>query len=90
MRLLKARQYREAIVLGQKCLALEPLNADCQLVVATAHSSLEEPEQAAPYYRKFLMLAPDHKLAPNVRQLLDLYERSKTSRPVSSSGRSAH
>jgi Tfp pilus assembly protein PilF/tRNA A-37 threonylcarbamoyl transferase component Bud32 len=73
--LFKAKQFREALTLATKCIELDPSHAQCHLVAGTSRAGLSEFEKAAEHYRAFLRLAPDHRLAPKVRESLEAYER---------------
>jgi len=46
-------------------------------MVERVYARMDQSDKAADYYRKFLAIAPDHKLAPKVRETLDNYEKSK-------------
>jgi pSer/pThr/pTyr-binding forkhead associated (FHA) protein len=81
-RLLKAQQYGDALFMGNKCLELDPKNSECHMVLGATYASMENKmEQAAFHYREFLKLAPDHKLAPRIKQNLDEYEKRNPKKP---------
>jgi Tfp pilus assembly protein PilF len=69
-KLLKAKQYVEARTEASRCIKLMPDNADCQLVMGVSYANENEWDKATPYYKRFLELAPDHKLAPRIRESL--------------------
>jgi pSer/pThr/pTyr-binding forkhead associated (FHA) protein len=69
-KLLKAKQYVEARNAASRCIKLTPDNADCQLVMGVSYANENEWDKATPYYKRFLELAPDHKLAPRIRESL--------------------
>ncbi len=75
--LFKGRQYNEALVMGEKCVTLMPKNPECHVLLAAVYARLNQPDKAADYYRKFLEIAPDHPLAPKVRDNLEKYEKGK-------------
>jgi serine/threonine-protein kinase len=75
--LLRARQYGEASKQASLCLKLAPGNADCHMILGAAQAGMSRFDVAAEHYRKFLRLAPHHKMAPRVRQLLAEYERNR-------------
>jgi Tfp pilus assembly protein PilF len=74
---LKKQQYSEALVRGENCLKLMPRNPECMVLMAAVYARLNQPDKAADYYRKFLEIAPDHRLAPKVRETLHDYETTK-------------
>lgn len=76
-KLLRARQYDQALTLAAKCTQLTPENADCHMVLGAAYAGLSRWDEAAKHYREFLKLAPDHPNAPKVRQSVENYEKSK-------------
>ncbi|MFL5346998.1 MAG: FHA domain-containing protein [Hyalangium sp.] len=76
-KLLRARQYDQALTLASKCTQLTPENADCHMVLGAAYAGLSRWDEAAKHYREFLKLAPDHPNAPKVRQSVENYEKSK-------------
>lgn len=69
-KLLKAKQYVEARAEANRCITLTPDNPECQLVMGVAFANENAWEKATPYYKRFLELAPDHKLAPKIRESL--------------------
>lgn len=69
-KLLKAKQYVEARTEASRCIKLTPDNPDCQLVMGVSYANENEWDKATPYYKRFLELAPDHKLAPRIRESL--------------------
>lgn len=75
VKLQRARQFPEAITLALKCMELDPSLANCHMVAAAAYASTRQLEEAARHYRKFLELAPDHRLASKVRKVLEDYEQ---------------
>ncbi|WP_224365196.1 FHA domain-containing protein [Hyalangium versicolor] len=78
-RALRAKQYDSALTLASKCVSLVPDKAECHMLLGAAYAGLSQWDKAATHYRKFLDLAPDHKMAPKVRQTVDAYEQSKKS-----------
>lgn len=69
-KLLKAKQYAEARTEASRCIKLSPDNAECQLAMGVSYANENEWDKATPYYKRFLELAPDHKLAPRIRESL--------------------
>jgi TolA-binding protein len=74
-RLLRAKQYAEAETLAKRCIDATPNSADCHMLRGAALAGLSNWAEAAEEYRTFLRLAPDHTLAPKVRETLDNYEK---------------
>jgi serine/threonine-protein kinase len=66
-RLLKSKQYAAARSKARRCIELAPDNGECQLLIGIAYAHDNDWSLATPYYRKFLELTPDHKLAPKIR-----------------------
>ncbi|MBN1208078.1 MAG: protein kinase [Myxococcaceae bacterium] len=75
--LLRARQYAEASQQASWCVKLTPRNADCHMILGAAQAGMGRFDTAVVHYRKFLELAPDHKMAPKVRQMLAEYDRAR-------------
>lgn len=76
--LVRAQQYSEALTVAKRCVDADPKFAECHMLVGAALSGMKEYEQAVEAYRTFLELAPDHRLAPKVRQTVEAYEKSKS------------
>ncbi len=74
-KLIKGKQYAEARVKASRCIELTPDNAECHLMLGVSFAHEDQWDKAKPYYKKFLQLAPDHKLAPTVRKNLSEIER---------------
>jgi pSer/pThr/pTyr-binding forkhead associated (FHA) protein/Flp pilus assembly protein TadD len=74
--LLRKKQFTEALTMGSKCVDHAPNKAECHMVLGAAFAGLAKWDDAAKHYRKFLELAPNHKMAPRVRATLDNYESS--------------
>jgi len=70
-KLLRAKQYVDARTMAAKCIEFTPDNAECQLVMGLAYANEDAWKEATPYYKRFLELAPDHKLAPKIRVSLE-------------------
>jgi tetratricopeptide (TPR) repeat protein len=77
-RLIRAKQYTAAITKTNRCLKLDPNHAECHMAAGAAYAALANWEKAVVHYRKFVTLAPDHKLAPSVRATLEGYEQAKS------------
>ncbi|MBN1207567.1 MAG: FHA domain-containing protein [Myxococcaceae bacterium] len=75
--LLRQKQYNQALTMGLKCEEYAPNKAECHMVLGAAFAGMAKWDEAAKHYRKFLDLAPDHKMAHRVRQTLENYESSK-------------
>ncbi|WP_224247587.1 tetratricopeptide repeat protein [Hyalangium gracile] len=76
--LVRAKQYSEAQTLARRCLDTDPKNPDCHMILGAALAGTSNFSEAAKEYRTFLELAPDHRLAPKVRQTLENYEKTLT------------
>ncbi|HEX8706227.1 MAG TPA: protein kinase [Myxococcaceae bacterium] len=78
MKLLRAKQFGDAIVLAGQCLELAPDSAQCHMVLGASYARIGNPELAAKHYREFLRRAPDNPNAARVRELLRAYERQNS------------
>ncbi len=76
-KLVRAKQFPEAVILAEKCLSLDPKKAECHLIAASAYARLSQLEKAAQHYRDFLKLAPNHEAAPRVTKLLEDFDNNK-------------
>jgi pSer/pThr/pTyr-binding forkhead associated (FHA) protein len=76
--LVKKQQFGEANSVLKKCIALDPTNGPCYLMLGVTAARRNRMDEGAKYYREFLRLAPDHDSAPKVKQLLQEYEQQKT------------
>jgi len=76
-RLIRAKQYNAALAKTARCLKIDPIHAECHMATGAAYASLANWDKAVVHYRKFVMLAPNHKLAPSVRATLESYEQAK-------------
>jgi pSer/pThr/pTyr-binding forkhead associated (FHA) protein len=76
--LVKKQQFGEANSVLKKCIALDPTNGPCYLMLGVTAARRNRMDEGAKYYREFLRLAPDHESAPKVKQLLQEYEQQKT------------
>ena len=81
-KLLRAKQYAEAETTAKRCIDADPQFADCHMLRGSALAGKAQWDEAAGEYRTFLSMAPDHPLAPKVRQTLERYEKAKA--PLSS------
>jgi serine/threonine-protein kinase len=77
IRLFRAKQSREATVLGNKCLELKPDYAKCHMLLGATNARLLKIDVAAKHYREFLRLAPDDTSAPRVRKVLEDYDKAQ-------------
>jgi eukaryotic-like serine/threonine-protein kinase len=75
--LVRSGQYREGEQLLRKCLALDPMNAQCHLILGVACAKLGRFEEAATAYRKVLELSPNHPAAATLRKIVDQYDKSQ-------------
>ncbi|WP_443096600.1 protein kinase domain-containing protein [Pyxidicoccus parkwayensis] len=73
--LFKAGRLAAARAEARKCVADEPLNAECHLLLGSVEARLGNVEEGAKHYRRFLELAPaDHPHASKVIRVLQEYE----------------
>jgi hypothetical protein len=78
LRLVQSKQHSRAIPLAQRCVELTPNNADCEMLLGACYAALSKPEEGSKHYRRFLELAPSHRMAPAVRQILQAYDKQKS------------
>ncbi|WP_224368417.1 serine/threonine-protein kinase [Hyalangium versicolor] len=83
IQLLEKKQFAPAEQRAQRCIQLTPENAECHRVAAEASSGRGQFDKAVGYYRRFLELAPDHELAPQIRKSVASYEQRKRRRTPS-------
>lgn len=76
-KLVRSKQYNDALVLATRCVEQDPKNAECHMLVGASFAGLGNYDRAVQYYRSFLGMAPDHRLAPRVRETLEKYESSR-------------
>ncbi len=69
----KNKEYAKAKGLLDKCVKLEPKNADCWKMLGVVYTGLGDGASGAKAYEKFLELAPDHPQADKVRHILEAY-----------------
>ncbi|MFP2930861.1 protein kinase domain-containing protein [Pyxidicoccus sp. 3LG] len=73
--LIRAGKYEAARTRARECLALQPDQAECHLLLGSAAARLGQMEEGAKHYRRFLEEAPaDHPQASKVIGLLEAYE----------------
>nr|BDT36649.1 FHA domain-containing protein [Myxococcus sp. MH1] len=76
--LLKQQNYREALTFAEKCARVNDSNADCHLVLGITRARLNEIDEGAKHYRKFLELAPaNHPSRKGVTDLLKAYDSNR-------------
>lgn len=76
--LFKKKQYREAIVLFDKCLGADASFVRCHMMLGSTHAKLKNIEEGARHYRMFVKLSPkDDPEAIKVQRFLEEYEASK-------------
>ncbi|ATB27807.1 FHA domain-containing protein [Melittangium boletus] len=78
MKLLSKKQNREAEQLFKKCLEVDPTYAYCHMMWGAAVARLGRVDEGAQHYREFLKLAPNDNRAPQVRKLVEDYEKTQT------------
>jgi TolA-binding protein len=76
--LLKAKRYDEAEAQAKHCIDSAPDFADCHMALGAALAGMSRWDDAAKEYQTFLRLAPDHRLAPKVRENLAQYEEGRS------------
>ncbi|KFE72407.1 serine/threonine protein kinase [Hyalangium minutum] len=76
-RLIRAKKYEAALTKTARCLKIDPNHAECHMAAGAAYAALANWDKAVVHYRKFVTLAPNHKLAPSVRSTLEGYEQAK-------------
>jgi Flp pilus assembly protein TadD len=74
---LRAKQFTEAEATAKRCIDAAPQSADCHMLRGAALAGENHWDEAAQEYRTFLRMAPNHRLAPKVRETLDNYEHDK-------------
>ncbi|NTX06772.1 serine/threonine-protein kinase [Myxococcus sp. CA040A] len=75
---LKEQDYGAALQSAEQCHVLARRNPDCFLLMGIANARLNNLEEGAGHYRRFLGLAPlDHPARPGVENLLKQYDSSK-------------
>jgi serine/threonine protein kinase len=73
--LFKSGKYEAARARARECVADEPLNSECHLLLGSVEARLGHREEGAKHYRRFLELAPgDHPQASRVLRVLQEYE----------------
>lgn len=75
-KLIRAKQFAEARSRATECLKLNPNDAECQLLKGLSYAHESQWTEATPYLKKFLELAPDHRLAPKIRDSLKRLEET--------------
>jgi serine/threonine-protein kinase len=81
MRLFGARQYDRAAIFAERCISLGTQDADCHLLAGATYASIPgRQDKALKHYQTFLELAPEHSLAPQIRQSLEEYEQQQQPR----------
>ncbi|WP_309243018.1 serine/threonine-protein kinase [Hyalangium versicolor] len=77
LRLFLEQQYDRAAIFAERCISLEPQDADCHLLAGATYASIPgHREKAASHYRSFLSLASNHSLAASVRRDLMKLQQS--------------
>ncbi|NTX52502.1 FHA domain-containing protein [Myxococcus sp. CA039A] len=76
--LIKKQKYREALAVADQCAKLDGENPDCHLMLGIAKARLDEIDDGAKHYRRFLELAPaDHPYRKGVESQLKDYDGRK-------------
>lgn len=78
-KLIIKKQFPEARNRASRCLELTPADADCQLLKGLSYAHENQWNTATPFLKRFLELAPDHKLAPKIRDSLKRLEETDNS-----------
>jgi tetratricopeptide (TPR) repeat protein len=78
-KLLKNKMYPEARNRASRCIELTPNDAECQLIKGLSYAHENSWMEATPFLKRFLELAPDHRMAPKIRDSLrKLEEQDRT------------
>ena len=77
MKLLTKKQNRDAEQLFKKCLEVDPTYAYCHMMWGAAVARLGRIDEGAQHYREFLKLAPNDPRAPQVKKLVEDYEKTQ-------------
>ncbi|MBM7114809.1 serine/threonine protein kinase [Archangium primigenium] len=80
LRLIQTRDYREAEKTLWQCIQADPYFAPCYMLLGSAVARLGRSAEGASYYRTFLRLAPNSDKAPQVRMLVEQYDKDQASR----------
>ncbi|WP_338866219.1 serine/threonine-protein kinase [Myxococcus stipitatus] len=73
--LYKAKRFESARTRARECIAMEPQNFECHLLLGSVAAQLNRLEEGAKHYRRFLDLAPsEHPQASKVLRVLQEYE----------------
>jgi serine/threonine protein kinase len=71
MRLFSAREFDGAAIFAERCLALDPKDADCQLLAGATYASIPgRVEKAIQHYRTFAIMYPEHPITVQVKRHL--------------------
>jgi serine/threonine protein kinase len=76
-KLYERKLYAQAVQAAERCSALTPKDAECHRLAGAALSGMGEFDRAVAHYRRFLALAPEHELAPQLRNSVLQYEQRK-------------
>ncbi|MFL5354449.1 FHA domain-containing protein [Archangium sp.] len=74
---LRGNKLPEAEATLRKCTSLYPEYAQCYLWLGVSVAKRKRLDEGAQYYREFLRLAPEHKMADSVKKLLADYEKTQ-------------
>ncbi|WP_233277912.1 serine/threonine-protein kinase [Myxococcus stipitatus] len=73
--LYKSKRFEAARTRARECVAMEPENFECHLLLGSVAAQLNRLEEGAKHYRRFLDLAPsNHPQASKVLRVLQEYE----------------
>jgi serine/threonine-protein kinase len=79
LRLFNEKQYDGAAIFSERCISLEPNDADCHLLAGATYASIPgRSDKATSHYQLFLSLAPNHALAISVRRDLAQLAQQKS------------
>lgn len=68
---MKRGSHKAAALRCEEALKWNPQSADAYLLLGESRERLKDPKAAAEAYRKYLEIAADSKLAPDVRKRLE-------------------
>jgi pSer/pThr/pTyr-binding forkhead associated (FHA) protein/tetratricopeptide (TPR) repeat protein len=76
-----SKRYKEAIVVLERALALDPSLAEAHFILGTCHARLGNLKKGAYHYEEFVHMAPNDPSAAEVVEVLRTYFKSSGERP---------
>jgi TolA-binding protein len=74
--LLAHQRYRDAETRFRACTKEDPTFADCFMMLGATQARMDHLAEGAESYRQFLRIAPNHPKAPQVRKIVEDYDRA--------------